>query len=205
MNYKFLLFALLLTFFNLGIAQKNNTDDPSKEEEKTVVIDDTPIVARKRPFNPLAPSRAAFYSAILPGLGQAYNRSYWKIPLVYAGLGATGYFYLKNDKEYRDYRAAFKRRKAGYTDDQYYDINGDGTGPDVTEDGLERGQEYYQGNRDLSLLIFVAIYALNIIDANVDAHLKQFSISRDLTLEPFLENTAFYRQPDIGLSLNIKF
>ena len=58
----------------------------------------------KDSINPLAPAKAAFYSAILPGLGQAYNKRYWKIPIVYAALGAGVYFIIDNNKKYNDYR-----------------------------------------------------------------------------------------------------
>ena len=70
-------------------------------------------------INPLAPAKAAFYSAVLPGLGQAYNKKYWKIPLVYAGIGAGLYYYKINNTKYNNYREAYKRRLEGYRDDNY--------------------------------------------------------------------------------------
>ncbi|MEX0273375.1 MAG: DUF5683 domain-containing protein, partial [Flavobacteriaceae bacterium] len=79
----------------------------------------------KKKINPLAPSKAAFYSAVLPGLGQVYNKRYWKVPIVYGALGLSTYAYLYNDDFYDRFRAAFKRREAGFTDDEFYDINGD--------------------------------------------------------------------------------
>ena len=77
-------------------------------------------------INPLAPSKAAFYSAILPGLGQIYNKRYWKVPIVYAVIGLGVYAYMYNDDLYDRFRTAFKRRKAGFVDDEFYDINGSG-------------------------------------------------------------------------------
>lgn len=65
-----------------------------------------------KPYNALAPAKAAFYSAVLPGLGQAYNGRYWKIPIVYGGLGAGIYFYIKNDDQWNRYRDAYKARLA---------------------------------------------------------------------------------------------
>ena len=92
----------------------------------------------------LAPSKAAFYSAILPGLGQAYNKKYWKIPIVYGAMGTSIYFYLDNNKKYHRYRDAYKRRLAGFTDDEFsYLDNG----------RLIQAQRFYQRNRDLSMLI----------------------------------------------------
>jgi hypothetical protein len=67
-------------------------------------------------IDPLTPAKAAFYSAVLPGLGQAYNKKYWKIPIVYA-IGTSLYFYLNSNKKYNQYRDAYKRRLEGYSDD----------------------------------------------------------------------------------------
>lgn len=202
MNNK--LFCFLFLAFLIGEVSAQVTTTPDSVQTKKASVLDT-VIYSKRPFEPLAPSKAAFYSAIVPGLGQAYNHSYWKIPLVYGGLATAGYFYVTNQKSYKEYRDIFKRRKAGYINDKYYDLNGDGVGPDVTLASLENGQDYYQKNRDLSLLIFIGIYALNIIDANVDAHLKQFNINKDLSLKPFMEQSDFNWKPDVGLSLNLQF
>ena len=73
-------------------------------------------------LDPSAPSKAAFYSAVLPGLGQGYNKKYWKIPIVYAAIGTSIYSYDFNQKKYWDYRNAYKSRKAGYKNDPYQDL-----------------------------------------------------------------------------------
>ena len=83
----------------------------------------------KREVNPLAPSKAAFYSAVMPGLGQIYNRRYWKVPIVYAAIGTGVYAYIYNDDLYNRFRDAFKRRRAGFTDDEFYDLNNSGIVP----------------------------------------------------------------------------
>ncbi len=160
--------------------------------------------------NPLAPSKAAFYSAILPGLGQVYNKRYWKVPIVYAALGTGIYAYTYNDNQYDRFRAAFKRRRAGFTDDEFYDLNNSGIvpgSPDFSDQALQDAQERFQRDRDLSLLITIALYVLNIIDANVDAHLKQFNVNEDLGLDmrPFLEFNPAMGAPEYGLALQIKF
>ncbi|SFU56083.1 hypothetical protein SAMN05216480_107100 [Pustulibacterium marinum] len=195
------IFFILLTFS--GFAQDKDKTPADTAAVKSI---DT-IIQSKRPFEPLAPSKASFYSAILPGLGQAYNHSYWKIPIVYGGMGVAGYAYLWNNKQYHKFRDAYKRRLSGHMDDDYYDLNGSGIdpgNPDITTDRLEDIQNSYQSDRDLSLLIFIGIYALNIIDANVDAHLKQFNINKDLSLNPYIEQNNFRSTPDIGLTLNIR-
>ncbi len=147
-------------------------------------------------IDPLAPSKAAFYSAILPGLGQAYNKKYWKIPIVYAAIGTSIYFYLDNNKKYHQYRDAYKRRLAGFSDDefQYLDNN-----------RLIAAQRLFQRNRDLSLLVTAAFYVLNIVDANVDAHLIQFNVSDKLTLEPAVYQNEIDYKPNVGLTVNFKF
>ena len=165
----------------------------------------------KQEINPLAPSRAAFYSAVLPGLGQAYNKRYWKVPIVWGAIGTGTYVYLHNDGLYDRFRDAYKRRLAGFTDDEFWDLNkNDGvtpTSPDLSNDALQDAQERYQRDRDLALLITIALYALNIIDANVDAHLKQYNVNEDLSLkmQPFLEVNPLTRDPNYGLALHIRF
>nr|WP_285897027.1 DUF5683 domain-containing protein [Antarcticibacterium sp. W02-3] len=153
-------------------------------------------------YDPLAPARAAFYSAILPGLGQAYNKKYWKIPIAYAGLGVGIYFYIDNDQKYDRYRSIYKRRLEGHRDDEF--IRNDGVEL-VTNDGLIRAQRFYARNKEISLLVTVGIYALNIIDANVDAHLAQFNVSEDLSLRPSVNFDEFTGKTGYGLSLNLNF
>ena len=165
----------------------------------------------KVPVNPLAPSKAAFYSAVLPGLGQIYNKSYWKVPIVWGAIGTGVYVYLYNDDLYDRFRTAFKRRRAGFTDDEFYDLNKNDdfvpTSPDLSDEALQDAQERYQRDRDLALLITIALYALNIIDANVDAHLKQYNVNEDLSLkfQPYLEPHPISNEVNYGLGLAIRF
>jgi hypothetical protein len=152
-------------------------------------------------YDPLAPARAAFYSAILPGLGQAYNKKYWKIPIAYAGLGIGIYFYISNDQQYDRYRSIYKRRLEGHRDDEFIRNNVEL----VTNDGLIRAQRFYARNKEISILVTAGIYALNIIDANVDAHLAQFNVSEDLSLRPSVNFDEFTGKAGYGLSLNFNF
>lgn len=148
-------------------------------------------------YDPLAPARSAFYSAILPGLGQAYNGSYWKIPLVYAGIGTSFYLVLQNDKQYNRYRDAYKRRLAGFQDDEFQGI--------LESESLINAQKQFRQNKEFAILATVAFYLLNIVDANVDAHLKQFDVSKDLSLKPNFEPNYLSGNIDYGLTLNFKF
>ena len=161
-------------------------------------------------INPLAPAKAAFFSAVLPGLGQAYNKKYWKIPMVYAALGSSLYGYLNSQSAYTEFRNAFKSRRAGFMTDKYYDLNNSGLvpgSPDISDSSLQKAQELAQDNRDLALVVTIGIYALNIIDANVDAHLKQFNVSQDLSFQwsPTLEKSGIDQQWYTGVQLSLRY
>ncbi len=147
--------------------------------------------------DPLAPSKAAFYSAILPGLGQAYNKKYWKVPIVYAALGTTIYFYSWNNKKYHEYRDAYKTLLAGGT------LEGELEG--IDKDRLIRAQRFHQKNRDLSMLLTVAVYILNIVEANVNAHLMQFNVNENLTVRPQLQQNQIDYKHNMGLTLSYQF
>ncbi|WP_396182808.1 DUF5683 domain-containing protein [Flavobacterium sp.] len=157
----------------------------------------TQDTVKYKPIDPLAPSKAAFYSAILPGLGQAYNKKYWKIPIVYGGLAVGYYFYNDNNNFYNEFRDIYKRRLEGYTDDKYYGIYSDNV--------LINAQRTYQRNRDISLMVMIGIYVLNIIDANVDAHLIQFNVNENLSLRPEININDITSKQNLGLVLNYKF
>ena len=150
-------------------------------------------------IDPNRPARAAFYSALLPGLGQAYNKKYWKIPLVYGGLGAGIYFYSFNQKKYHEYRDEYKRRLDG-TSDPDHPIYGT-----LDNDRLIRAQKFHQRNRDLSALITAGIYILNIVDANIDAHLMQFNVNDNLSLKPDMNQNQIDYRFNYGMTLTYSF
>ncbi|SDQ59983.1 DUF5683 domain-containing protein [Flagellimonas zhangzhouensis] len=213
-NLFFLFFFIL--FLQSGFSQEEKEGEPTevpqaKEIEPTQQIQGEGVtfeeVSKKQNINPLAPSKAAFYSAVLPGLGQIYNRRYWKAPIVWGALGTGIYVYSYNNTEYRRARNAFKRRLAGFSDDEFYDINGDGSGPDISDEALQEAQENTQRDRDLALVITIALYALNIIDANVDSHLQQYNVDDNLALDfqPFIDINPFTNQPNYGMALVVKF
>jgi hypothetical protein len=163
------------------------------KKDTVLVVKDTTAY---KEIDPLTPAKAAFYSAILPGLGQAYNKKYWKIPLVYGAIGTSLYFYIDNNKKYHDYRDAYKRRLEGYNDDNYKFLD---------DSRLIAGQKFYQRNRDLSALFVVAFYVLNIIDANVDAALIQFNVNERLSMRPEVYPNDVTFRPNVGLTFNYQF
>ena len=187
--------VLSLLFFLLFVCKLAAQKD-SLSLENTEIKDSISKEKDYKPYNALAPAKAAFYSAILPGLGQAYNGRYWKIPIAYAGLGVGVYFYINNDKEWNRYRDAYKDRLAGREDE---------FGDRISTEALVRAQEFYRRNKEISLLVIAGVYVLNIIDANVDAHLQQFNVSEDLSLKPNMQYDNFTGKSKYGISLNFKF
>ncbi len=163
------------------------------QKTELIVAQDT---IKKEEIDPLRPSKAAFYSAIVPGLGQAYNKDYWKIPIVYGAIGLSVYSYSFNNTQYHNYRDAYKRRLAGYNDDKYEFLD---------DQRLISAQRFHQRNRDLSLLVAVGIYVLNIVEANVAAHLKQFNVSENLSMSPHVYQDDITAKPQLGFALNYSF
>ena len=127
--------------------------------------------------------KATIFSAACPGLGQVYNKKYWKVPVIYLGLGGTMYYYFKNNQKYNEYKSAYIART-----DENPDTNDDFT--NYTNNNLITIQDYYRDNRDLSQLFFFLIYLLNIVDASVDAHLINYNINNNLSLRINPQNSA---------------
>lgn len=195
------LFSLLLSFCTLAQEKKaknkiSNNKTETKDKVDGLIINPADSALVRKEIDPLRPAKAAFYSAVLPGLGQAYNKKYWKIPVVYVALGTGIYFYLDNNKEYNRARDAYKRRLAGFTDDEFQGS--------YTDDGLREAQKTLRRNKELSLLVTVGLYALNIIDANVDAHLLQYNVDDNLSFKPHYKIDEFNNKGSVGLTMNLK-
>ncbi|MBW1294512.1 DUF5683 domain-containing protein [Aquimarina litoralis] len=202
MKAKSIYIALLLCFcVHIVFAQE---EEEKQNNELKVVTEEVAVKKKRkrnkklRPYEPLAPARAAFYSAIVPGLGQAYTGKYWKIPIVYGALGAGIYFYLDNNRTYNDLRDAYKGRLAGI-DPSRLEF------PNFTDEQLIDLQRRFRRDQELALLITAGLYVLNIIDANVTAHLQQFNVSKDLTFKPKINFNEFDAKPNYGMSLNYSF
>jgi hypothetical protein len=197
---KRLYILLLCLFWALYSFSQKDKDSTS------IALDQSPLIANetltKKAIDPLRPSKAAFYSAIFPGLGQAYNKKYWKVPIVWGAIGAGVYFYVSNDKQFDRYRDAYKRRLAGFKDDEFYGSN---ETPSISDDGLIRAQQQFRRNKEVSLLVTLLLYSLNIIDANVDAHLLQFNVDKNLSLSPHYQYNQMENTSDLGLTLDFKF
>ncbi|WP_125718800.1 DUF5683 domain-containing protein [Flavobacterium ustbae] len=184
MSYR-LLFAFLLFGITTLSAQKT---------DKIIVTDSLKSVE----IDPLRPANAAFYSAVLPGLGQIYNKKYWKLPLVYGAIGTSTYFYIDNQKKYNLYRDEYKNRLEGKTSDSDYMAR-------LSESQLITAQKEFQRYRDLSALFIVGFYVLNIIDANIDAALSQFNVDERLAFKPAVIKNDIRATNDFGFALNYTF
>jgi len=119
------------------------------------------------------PKRAALLSTVIPGLGQAYNKKYWKIPLVWIGLGTFAYFINFNNDQYQFYRKNL-----------IYEVKQDPNFPNqtiLTVQQLKRARDQFRRNRDQLVLYGVLFYFVQIVDAHVDAHLIEFDVNQDLS------------------------
>jgi hypothetical protein len=150
-----------------------------------------------------SPLKAALFSAVLPGLGQGYNKRYWKIPIVYAGLGGLGYALYYTAVNFRDSRQAY-RLQVDYDSLTVGSYNGTSR-----VDELKYYRDYYKRFLDISILCTSIWYALNIIDAAVDAHLFYWNVNDDLTInwEPLIRpsNNYGFAQTSVGVKLRLGF
>jgi hypothetical protein len=149
-----------------------------------------------------SPTKATLFSVVLPGLGQVYNKKYWKIPIIYAGFGIFTYFIVKNSKEYKKYLEAYNYVVSGDTmpidNDYAYKYN---------KDQLLQGKNYYRRNMEVSYILTGVWYILNIIDASVDAHFFDYDISDDLSIriDPMINDRFQYNGTVTGIKLTLKF
>jgi hypothetical protein len=132
-----------------------------------------------------SPRKAAVRSAIIPGWGQAYNKKIWKIPIIYAALGVTGYIFVDNLQTYKDLKFAYSAKyKASLTppdSSDYWQMK-----PEylpISAEALKQGRDQFRRYVDYAAVFFIIFWGLNVVDATVDAHLKAFDISPDLSLK----------------------
>jgi hypothetical protein len=147
---------------------------------------DSPVVQNRNRVESVmrlhSPKKAAIRSAILPGLGQIYNKRYWKLPLVYGALGVTAGIFIYNLTNYNDFRFAYRARVEAAAGDStlYRQLAPEFTRYDVN--AIRTYRDEFRQNMDYSALFFILFWGLNVVDAAVDAHLKAFDVSPDLSL-----------------------
>ncbi len=193
MFLKSIISILFFAFFSATIqAQKDSLNTKTRKDIK---------IKKGGDYDPLSPSKAAFYSAIFPGMGQVYNKKYWKTPIVWGAMGTSIYYYLNNNKEFKRYRTAYKLRKNNLIDE--FTVDGVEI---ISEETLERAQDQLRENRDMSLLTTVILYVLQIVEASVNAHLLQFNTDDNLSFKPtFMNDPIYVEAPKVGLTIKYNF
>lgn len=175
----FLLILFFATGFS-GFGQEFVTD--------TIIAVKTDSIITKKTEKVHSPRKATIYSAVLPGLGQIYNRKYWKVPIVYGGFATLGYFITFNNEEYGKFRQAYSDiLDTDPNTNSFVELVTDPRSLDPENIGqlterLRKAKDYWRRNRDLLVIGTAVFYAVNIIDASVDAHFFNFDISDDLTI-----------------------
>ena len=208
---KKLLSVLLVLSFSLFFSQVNPNDTirvenlpkdsipaakPRTEPEIVGNITNSNAPAKIQKFSPI---KAGLYSAVLPGLGQFYNKKYWKIPIVWGAVGTGVGIAIWNDKNYKRYRNAFVAELNGLPH-EFSGITG------VDKVVLGNAQDRFKRQRDYAIGIAGLIYILNIVDAVVDAHLYEGRKDPDLALTPAVINDRFSNyESKAGLALTFKF
>jgi hypothetical protein len=180
--------------------------DSSKTKPALSVLDTTRPAPPAKHIRIYSPKKAAIRSAILPGLGQIYNRKYWKLPIVYGALGTTAGIFIYNLQWYKRTRYAYKA-VVDTTGADFPDIY-----PDLQflvdrndAQNLSYLRDQYRRDIDYSAVFFLIFWGLNVVDAAVDAHLKGFDVSPDLTLHirPTLSSMAFANGPALSFIFDI--
>ncbi len=191
---------------------ENNSNAQTKNDSTVI---ETKAKEESIVIKPHSPHKASLYSAVLPGLGQAYNKKYWKIPILYAGFAGLVYAIDFNTRYYNMYRRGYRdwiiqdpnntsyekvfEGRAWFTEE--FKVNY----ASYIENTLENGKDYYEKWRNLSYVGFALVYVINIIDATVDAHFKTFDVSDDLSMrvEPIVQSG--FGNNSIGLQLRLVF
>ena len=211
MQLKKIIIPLLVLFFVTHVhAQddKKQLSSASLMDTSVKIKADTTIIAKdtvptkdtiaKKMHDP---AKATRRSAIIPGWGQAYNRQYWKIPVVYAALGVTAGIFVYNNKWYQRTKEAYDIVINDRTD-EYDQI--DPKLKNLDAQSLQYYRNDFRRNRDYSVLFFLLAWGLNVVDATVYGHLKDFDVSDDLSMRINPTFDFKTKAPGLGLAFNLK-
>jgi len=191
----------MIFLFSFSIQAQN---EKAKKDTTEKVPVDSSIIKH-------SPRKATIFSAVLPGLGQVYNKKYWKLPLLYGGVGVLTYFIITNNNYYQTYRNQFKILNDTSNQTAYNSMVAQlmltypGASLSAISLTIQSARDYYRHNRDLCLILTGIVYILNIVDADVDAHLFYFDVSDKLTLNwkpTFYQESNFKNYPGLSLKLN---
>ncbi len=196
----FPLFFIMASFGTSWIAQVELTAD--------TIVSEMPEIQHDSAYYQHSPKKATIYAMMLPGLGQAYNKKYWKIPIVYAGFGTLIYFISFNNREYKEYRKAYLHSLANDA------LPEDEKEPPINEyedlystNFLLESKNFHRRNRDLSYILTGLWYLLQMADATVDAHLLTWDVGEDLSLnvQPMFNPYAIGNKPVSGIKFSLRF
>ena len=211
-RFLFLLGILLSLAFQQTEAQNVVFDTVGN----AVITADT-VVKQQKPAKtakakkPHSPTKATIMSACLPGLGQVYNGKWWKVPIVYAGLGGLGYLVYSNYSEYSAYLHAYEFQTGDLPEGVTLNAHETELANKYSSSQLQTYKESYRRDFEFYTILTVAWYGLNILDACVDGHLYNYDISDDLSLsvDPYLRPTEppikMPQYAQVGLSFALNF
>ncbi len=195
--------ALFLTMLLISLLDAKAQDDLySKVDTLPIPISDTIKAKPKKAFKNFlkkdypSPKKAVLL-AIVPGMGQIYNKKYWKLPLVYGALGGVIYSIKHNTTEYKKLVLSLAIRNGTVTnmEDPFGGLN-------IPDNAIEAQRNSFDKNRQLSWIGLIGFYLISAGDAFVDAHLKDFNVDDDISFQPIFD-TGFNNQPVIGVGIRI--
>ena len=210
-------FLLLLGFVAILAFQKTEAQNVVFDTVGNAIMTADTVVTNSKPAKktkekkPHSPTKATIMSACLPGLGQIYNGKWWKVPIVYAGLGGLGYLAYSNYYQYKSYLHAYEFKTGDLPDGVTLTEYETELANRYADSQLQTYKESYRRDFELYTIITVAWYGLNIIDACVDGHLYTYDISDDLSfsIDPFLRPAEMpVKMPQyaqVGLSFQLNF
>lgn len=176
----------------------------SHAQDEPILLDDSTFTSIEEDaelfeeVSDLDPQRSAILSALVPGAGQIYNKQYWKVPIVWAGMFTFAHFISYNNRVYHGLRNAAILTASGQTNPYQSIIQ--------SETALVRNRDNFRRNRDLLIITGTVFYILQIVDAHVSAHLEEFKVNDQLAvgIEPSIQSTPLFSQA-LGLSFVLKF
>ena len=172
----FIVFFLSLSFCSNSFAQQKNDSAVTKKQDMAARKNILALDTSAKKYNPKV---ATFRSAVLPGWGQAYNKKYWKIPIIYGALGITTGIFIYNLKTYKKLKEAVILRSDNIPSN---DSLVDPRFQSLSTESIRTYRNSYRQNMDYSVLFFLVFWGLNVVDATVDAHLKAFDVNDNLSL-----------------------
>lgn len=211
-------FLLLLGLVAILAFQKTEAQNVVFDTVGNTIITADTIVKEEKKAKPAkvkkphSPMKATIMSACLPGLGQIYNRKWWKVPIVYAGLGGLGYLSYRNYYEYRSYLHAYEYNTGDLPEGVTLNEHETELANRYAASQLQTYKESYRRDFEFFTILTVAWYGLNIVDACVDGHLYSYDISDDLslTVDPYLRQQMetpikIPQYAQVGLSFQLNF